>query len=109
MSKDPRYVKMINSARWRNLRHKKLNNNPLCEVCYNKGIYVSATEVHHVVPVESSRTYKGMAELMFSFKNLQSLCHDCHVQVHLDMSSHSKVAQKTKASKDTEKFKNKFF
>ena len=46
--KDSRYYRMIQSTAWRQLRHEQLTVHPLCELCLQRGLYVSATEVHHM-------------------------------------------------------------
>ena len=53
MSRNPFYIKMINSVRWKQLRAEKLRNNPICEVCETNDLSTLATEVHHKTPVES--------------------------------------------------------
>lgn len=54
-------------ARWRRVRNRKLNRNPMCEHCERK----PATDVDHIVPIRN-----GGARLRMS--NLQSLCRPCH-------------------------------
>lgn len=90
MSKDPRYIRLIQSKAWRNLRDRKLRDQPLCEHCQREGRLVPATEVHHAVPVETARTAEGMRMLMFTPGNLVSLCHDCHAAAHRRLNSHGK-------------------
>ena len=52
------YNRLINSARWRAIRAQQLAEHPFCELCAKKGVYyqTGATEVHHIVPVDSART-----------------------------------------------------
>lgn len=88
--KDSRYYRMIRSPRWLDLRRRKLNDSPLCELCLRSGLYVSASEVHHVTPCETAATDSEMERLMFSYPNLMSLCHDCHVSEHIRLKSHSR-------------------
>lgn len=82
MSRNPHYIKMINSNKWKLLRAKKLQSNPVCEVCEANNRSTLATEVHHTVPVESVPHELGMRQLMFDYNNLQSLCHSCHSDAH---------------------------
>ena len=89
MSRDKRYVKLIQSAAWRKLRAKKLAECPLCQRCKEAGRLVPATEVHHTLPVETARSASQMQQLMFSYANLESLCHDCHAEAHRRLMSHS--------------------
>lgn len=108
MSRNPHYIKMINSVRWRELRARKLRSNPVCEVCEANGLSTLATEIHHVVPVESVPHEFGMKRLMFDYNNLQSLCHSCHVEIHRRAFSHSKEAVQANNKRTTERFVDKF-
>ena len=58
--------------RWQRLRARVLGAHPLCVECEKKGVVRLATDVDHVVP------HKGDPHLMWSEKNLQPLCHECH-------------------------------
>lgn len=109
MSKDANYRRMIQSVRWMRLRKEKLKVNPLCQDCLKEGIYTPAREVHHVVPCESARSVSQMEDLMFSFGNLRSLCHDCHVITHKKLASHSKDAQRRNTDERNKRFMDKFF
>lgn len=108
MSRNPIYKKHIQSREWRDLRLKKLQVDSLCEVCYEAGKYTMAQEVHHLVPVESSSTEAGMKRLMYSYQNLQSLCHACHTEIHRALFSHSKASVQAGRQRDTERFIDKF-
>ncbi|MDD3038268.1 HNH endonuclease signature motif containing protein [Bacteroides sp.] len=108
MSRNPHYIKMINSARWKQLRAKKLRSNPVCEVCESNNRSTIATEVHHIVPVESVPHEFGMRQLMFNYNNLQSLCHACHVEIHRRAFSHSKEAVQANNERATQRFVDKF-
>lgn len=109
MRKDSRYYRMIQSKRWRELRAAKLNVNPLCEVCRSKGLFVSATEVHHMTPCESAVSDEQMEELMFSWSNLQSLCHSCHQEEHRHLMSRSREEIRRRNAARTERFVRNFF
>ena len=50
----PEYERWIHSAAWQKLRRTKLAQNPLCEDCLEHDKFVSATEVHHVYPVDNA-------------------------------------------------------
>lgn len=99
------YIKLIGSHRWKRMRRKKISDNPLCEICDSMGVVKPASEVHHIVPIESDPA--RMEELCFDENNLQSLCHDCHVQVHIDMRSKSKEVTKQRNKDKTDNFVNK--
>ena len=47
MSRNPIYIKLINSTRWKKLRMQKLKANPVCEECAKRDVSTLATEVHH--------------------------------------------------------------
>ncbi|MBF0577728.1 HNH endonuclease signature motif containing protein [Dysgonomonas sp. GY617] len=110
MSKDANYIKLINTTRWRQLRLKKLQAQPLCECdeCTANEKITPATEVHHIVPVESVNNIEQMETLMFAFKNLMSVSHECHVKIHQEMFSHSKVNVKKANEKRTKRFIDKY-
>lgn len=108
MSRNPHYIKMINSNRWKLLRTKKMQSSPICEVCEANGLSTLATEVHHKIPVESVSHELGMKQLMFSYDNLQSLCHACHSEIHRRAFSHSKEAIQANNKRATERFADKF-
>ena len=57
---------LYNTARWRKLRMMQLRRFPLCNVCGG-----AAGTVDHVIPVEHGGE-------VWDFKNLQTLCFDCH-------------------------------
>ena len=73
----------MNSREWRTLRIQKLRANPLCERCLAEfGRAVPARCIHHVVPVESGRSEAECRSRCFDFGNLQSLCFQCHSDIH---------------------------
>lgn len=108
MSRNPHYIKMVNSNRWKLLRAKKLQSNPVCEMCEANGLSTLATEVHHTVSVESMPHELGMRQLMFDYNNLESLCHSCHSDKHRRAFSHSKEAVQANNKRATERFVDKF-
>lgn len=108
MSRNPIYIKLINSMRWKKLRNEKLKDNPVCEECAKNGISMLASEVHHVRPVESVAGAVAMERLMFDRMNLQSLCHACHSEIHRIAFSHSKQSIQANNKRDVERFADKF-
>lgn len=78
------YRALINSTRWVKLRAILLTERPLCARCIQQGRETPATEVHHISPVEDAPTPAARRRLMFDYSNLQPLCHDCHVAVHVE-------------------------
>ena len=104
MAKDREYNKMIHTARWLRLRRDKLSAHPICEMCEEEGRVTAATEVHHIVPVEEALTRGEKEKLMFDGNNLKALCHDCHVQVHKELGSHSKAQVRGRAERQLKRF-----
>lgn len=68
----PERHKLYATAPWRRLRERKVNANPICEVCNN----ALAALVHHIKPIETH------PELALEWSNLQSICRPCHDQAH---------------------------
>lgn len=92
------YVQLMNSREWRELRTAKLQANPLCECCQAQGYVVAARCVHHKIPVESARTLDEMRRLaLCGLDGLQSLCFQCHANIHKAEHSHSKSAHKQRS------------
>lgn len=82
MSRNPKYNELINSWAWQKLRARKLEASPLCEECERHGRIRAASEVHHITPVESVLDGQGMKALAYDWKNLMSVCKDCHKEIH---------------------------
>lgn len=108
MSRNHEYVRLINSRRWRELRALKLHADPLCEECRRQGRLVPATEVHHIIPVETASSPDGMRSLMFQYANLRSLCHVCHAEAHRLLHSHSKASVKENNHRAAQRFREKY-
>ena len=89
MSRDPRYQKLLNSPRWKNIRRAYLQQHPLCERCEREGFVRSAVDVHHKRPVESAKTEQEMERLAYNLdgNNLEALCIPCHIKTHQEMHS----------------------
>ena len=73
---------IYNSREWRELREQKLRANPLCEICEQKGITTAAHQVHHIHPIEDSHSVQEMRKWAFMYENLQSVCDQCHNDIH---------------------------
>lgn len=109
MAKDKDYRKLIgNNPKWRRLRRRKLTANPLCEDCLENGRVASATEVHHVKPVEDGLTFAEKESLAYDYHNLRSLCHACHVEAHVRLGRGGKKHARRKAAAQRERFGAKF-
>lgn len=94
MSRDPRYQKLLNSKRWKELRRQYLQAHPLCERCEAEGYVRSAVDLHHVVPVETGKTQQEMERLAFDVNNLRALCIPCHIATHKEMGKGTKANRK---------------
>jgi 5-methylcytosine-specific restriction protein A len=95
MSQKEDKQRIYNSREWHILREAKLEQEPLCERCKEQGLIVSATCVHHKVPIETAHSYADMRALAFcSLAGLQSLCYQCHSDIHKAMRSRSKEGHK---------------
>lgn len=96
MAKDETYISLINTVRWRKLRRSQLSLRPLCEMCAKQGRTRSATEVHHIRPVQEGASYIEKEHLAYDPGNLLSLCHECHVSIHRQMHKGSRATAKAR-------------
>ena len=85
MSRNLEYMKLINTWRWQKLRTAQLSDTPLCERCRSEGRLTPATQVHHVVPVESTHDPVAMKNLAYDRANLMSVCEACHKAIHEEL------------------------
>ena len=85
---------IYNSREWQELRIAKLRSQPLCERCLSQGRYVSAHVAHHIVPIETAHTLQDMKRLAIDcgLAGLQSLCVQCHADIHNDAGYHTREA-----------------
>lgn len=102
------YHRLLNSARWRALRSAQLGRNPFCADCAKTGVLEPATEVHHVIPIETERDAERMTRLAFDPGNLVSLCHDCHHERHRLLKSHSRDERERRVKEEAEAFWKRF-
>ncbi len=91
------YQRLMNSREWRETRTSKLQRNPLCEEHYKVGKYVAASVVHHIIEVESGRTEQECRRLCFDPNNLESLCRECHAEIHRARGYHTMAAHQQRA------------
>jgi 5-methylcytosine-specific restriction endonuclease McrA len=91
-NKNPEYRRIITGKRWQELRgaymlKNAIRNGGFCEQCV-KDYFVGgprprrATEVHHIVPIESAHTRVDMEALAYDENNLIALCSECHHEAH---------------------------
>lgn len=109
MAKDKVYRRLIHSVRWRNLRAEVLTHQPLCERCLKEKRLRSATEVHHIRPVEEAVSLEEKERLMFDARNLMALCHECHVKTHTEMGRSGRKARTERVKKQVESIIKRFF
>ena len=88
------YDEIIRSYRWQSLRRSYIISHPVCEDCEMRGRTSVATEVHHIVPIETATSREGMEALAYDPGNLRSLCHDCHVAEHVRLGSNGKKGRR---------------
>jgi 5-methylcytosine-specific restriction endonuclease McrA len=116
-TKNPDYRAIITSKRWRELRgaymlKNEINNGGFCEQCV-KNYFVGgprpnrATEVHHIVPIETAHTREEMEALAYDESNLMALCRDCHHEAHRQLGkAHIKEAIESDIDDYIERIKN---
>ncbi len=74
--------KIYNSRRWQHLRALKFMNDPLCELCAEKGLVTPAEDIHHIVSFMSADDPVRRRCLAYDYGNLMSLCKKCHQHIH---------------------------
>ena len=105
MSRDKNYQKLLNAKEWKTLRAWYLGKHPLCELCEEKGLVVSAIDVHHKIPVETARSMLEMRDLCYRPDNLQALCISCHANLHKQQHSHTKQSHRQREDERLERWK----
>lgn len=63
---------MYKTKRWQHIRSSVLRDHPLCAVCWERGLTVVATVVHHL------NAHRGRWHLFVDPDNLQAVCKPCH-------------------------------
>lgn len=66
------------STKWIKLSQLKRVNNPLCEICLEKGLLTPSIDIHHIVDI------KDNPSLALDYDNLQALCKECHSKITTD-------------------------
>lgn len=74
--------KYYNTTAWKQLRLTYKMKNPLCEVCLQKGIIRPVEHIHHKKEILSGRTEDERQRLLLDWNNLQSVCVECHRNIH---------------------------
>lgn len=94
MARDPRYQRLLNSRRWKELRVEMLRREPLCQECKREGYVRAAIDCHHIRPISSAMSIQEMERLCFDPNNIACLCVPCHIKVHKAMKKGTKANRK---------------
>ena len=86
------YTRLMNRKEWKELRERKLKENPYCEFCEKEGAKIKATCIHHIKEVESGNTEEESIALCYDFENLVSLCEYHHHKLHNEKGYHTREA-----------------
>ena len=62
---------------WKRIRDRYISTHPLCEKCFERGVFTTAEEIHHILPLAQGGTH---AE-----ENLMALCKPCHSRITAEM------------------------
>lgn len=109
-SNDRTYREMIASPEWRTLRNSYLAQHPTCERCLKEyGVHTIAECVHHVRPVEDSRSETEQRALMFNPGNLMALCRHCHHDIHNSAGYHTNAKVQERRQEEVERAIGAFF
>ncbi len=109
MSRNRDYIDLINTQRWRKVRAAVLEDHPWCEDCEAQGKVALATEVHHIVPLESIKDYGRMQRMAYDRDNLVALCAACHKGRHVALKSNSKEEKRKRDMKAVEDFAHRWY
>lgn len=109
MAKDKYYNQLIHAGKWLRLRCAVLTEHPICERCEEEGRLTTATEVHHIRPVEEGYSYADKLQRMYDRANLRALCHDCHVKTHTELGRSGRKATKKRNAEQVARINKKFF
>ena len=107
MSQKKDKMRIYNSKEWRLVRNAKLEKNPLCEVCAERGKIVAAQCVHHIIPIETASDFTYMKELAFRFDNLLSCCFQCHSEIHQTLKSRTREGHQRASQAALDRWINK--
>lgn len=70
------------SNAWKQLRSKKLTEQPMCQLCQLNGINKPATQVHHAMKFFEQDNEVNRWLLFLDTDNLVSVCDKCHKAIH---------------------------
>ena len=109
MNRTSEYKKLINTRRWQYLRLQALSKtNYLCAVCLKNDITTPATEVHHIIPVQTGANWAQMKQLCYDPNNLLPVCKECHKNEHIKLNSYTIEETQKRNKNKTDHFIDKF-
>ena len=71
-----------NSKGWKVLRQQKLHEQPLCEVCQQRGLVTPGSQVHHAIRFFEQYDENMKWMLLLDYDNLVTVCDKCHQHIH---------------------------
>ena len=74
--------KFYNSNGWKKLRQQKLSEQPLCELCLQRGMTKPGQEVHHAIKFFDQYDEADKWLLLLDPDNLVTVCKSCHQHIH---------------------------
>jgi len=78
--------KAYQNKHWRKLRDTYMKEHPICEECLKHGKVTPAEDVHHIrSPFRGGEINYNM---LLDYHNLESVCKDCHGEIHAAQQGH---------------------
>lgn len=71
-----------NSKGWKVLRQQKLHEQPLCEICQQRGLVTPGSQVHHAIRFFEQYDENMKWMLLLDYDNLVTVCDKCHQHIH---------------------------
>ena len=100
-----RYVKAINSARWRQVvQQVRKRQNNLCAECMKLGIATPIDSVHHIVPAEEHASDEVFERQFFNLANLVGLCRSHHEEADLLLMKGTREERKRRTRAQVDEF-----
>lgn len=66
------FRKWYSTAGWKSIRKRRLETDPLCCRCSQRGLIVPSDTVNHIKP------HRGNRALFFCYENTEAVCKICH-------------------------------
>lgn len=100
-----RYVKAINSARWRQVvQQVRKSQDNLCAECMKLGIATPIDSVHHIVPAEEHASDEVFERQFFNLANLVGLCRSHHEEADLLLMKGTREERKRRTRAQVDEF-----